>query len=149
MQVRRNFIVLGPESLLKDRKRSAIYGLAFVISLEAVEDRCIGDGVEQGSRIVFAKQSSRNLPSFSPRRFGGREISLGMQNAADIVIDDAAGQAVLTVQFDDRIQRLLVQVATPRRSGRKPCRERRDCSSRWLRARTPRRTQWPRSVTLL
>ena len=33
-----------------------------------------------------------------------------MHNAPDVVIDDAAGQAVLTLQFDDGIQRLLVQV---------------------------------------
>jgi hypothetical protein len=51
----------------------------------------------QGPRIVFAKQSSRNLAGSSSRRFGGREISLGVQNAADIVTDDAARQAVLTM----------------------------------------------------
>jgi hypothetical protein len=59
--------------------------------LDAIENRRVGDSIEQGLRVVFAKQSARNLPGFSPREFGGREITLGMQNATDIVIDDAAG----------------------------------------------------------
>src|ERR1700728_1382807 len=110
VQVRRHFIVLRPECLLKDHQRSSIDGFAFVISLESIENRRVGDGVEQGLRGVFAKQSPRNLPSFAPWRFGGREVSPGMENATDIVIDDAAGQAVLAVQFDDGIKSLLVQV---------------------------------------
>jgi hypothetical protein len=45
VQIRRNFIVLRPKSLLKGRRSPAINGLAFVISLQAIENRRVGDGV--------------------------------------------------------------------------------------------------------
>jgi tetratricopeptide (TPR) repeat protein len=58
-EISRRLLVLRPEGLLKDRKSAAVDGFAFVISLEAVENRRVGDGVEQGPRIVFATKWRR------------------------------------------------------------------------------------------
>ena len=76
MQVRRHFIVLGPEGLLEDRQLASIDGLAFVVSAETVEDCRVGDGIEEGPRVVLAEQSPGNFPGFPPRWFGRGEVAL-------------------------------------------------------------------------
>jgi hypothetical protein len=44
-----------------------------------------------GSEGRLRQAVAEKSPRLSARRFGGRKVALGMENATDIVIDDAAG----------------------------------------------------------